>query len=90
MDYLLAKMWEYLALIRIYTKRPSTAPDFNGPVIIRSGTTVQGVCATIHRDLARDFRYALVWGTSSKHNPQRVGLSHVLQDEDVIQIVKKM
>ena len=35
------------------------------------------------------FNYALIWGTSSKHYPQRCGLSHVLEDEDVVQIVKK-
>ena len=33
---------------------------------------------------------ALVWGSSVKHNPQKVGKEHVLNDEDVIQIVKKV
>lgn len=32
---------------------------------------------------------ALVWGTSVKHNPQKVGKDHVLNDEDVVQVVKK-
>jgi len=36
-----------------------------------------------------NFKFAWVWGTSPKHVPQRVGLSHVLHDEDVIQIVVK-
>lgn len=35
------------------------------------------------------FSYALVWGTSSKHYPQRCGLTHPLEDEDVVQILKK-
>jgi len=43
----------------------------------------------ILRTLADDCKYALVWGTSTKFNPQRVGLSHLMADEDVIQIVKK-
>lgn len=34
-------------------------------------------------------RSACVWGSSVKHNPQRVGKEHVLNDEDVVQIVKK-
>lgn len=32
---------------------------------------------------------ALVWGSSVKHQPQKVGKEHVLADEDVVQIVKK-
>lgn len=27
MDYMLKKMWEYLALVRVYTKKPGNAPD---------------------------------------------------------------
>ncbi len=30
-----------------------------------------------------------MWGTSAKHYPQRCGTSHELQDEDVVQLVKK-
>lgn len=33
---------------------------------------------------------ALVWGSSVKHQPQKVGKEHVLNDEDVVQIVKKV
>lgn len=32
---------------------------------------------------------ALVWGSSVKHNPQKVGKEHTLQDEDVVQVVKR-
>jgi hypothetical protein len=31
----------------------------------------------------------LVQGTSTKYSPQRVGLTHTMEHEDVIQIVKK-
>lgn len=37
----------------------------------------------------KDVKYVLVWGTSARHYPQHCGLAHVLQDEDVVQIVKK-
>lgn len=50
---------------------------------------MEHVCHAIHRTLAAQFKYALVWGTSTKYSPQRVGISHVMADEDVIQVVKK-
>ncbi len=33
---------------------------------------------------------ALVWGSSVKHNPQKVGKEHTLADEDVVQIIKRV
>lgn len=36
-----------------------------------------------------NFNYALVWGTSTKYNPQRVGKEHMLCDEDVLQVIVK-
>jgi hypothetical protein len=40
--------------------------------------------------IIKTFKTALVWGVSVKHRPQRVGKEHVLEDEDVVQIVKKV
>lgn len=54
---------------------------------MRKGSTVKHFCHVLHRDLVNKFKYAFVWGTSAKHMPQRVGLSHMVADEDVIQIV---
>jgi len=89
LDYLLDCLWEHLNLIRVYTKKPGQPPDFSDGIIMRNGVTVKHTCHAIHRTLANDCKYALVWGTSTKFNPQRVGLAHVMHDEDVIQIVKK-
>lgn len=55
----------------------------------RGGCTVEDFCNHIHRSLVKDVKYVLAWGTSARHYPQHCGLSHVLQDEDVVQIVKK-
>jgi len=56
---------------------------------IRKGTTVKSLCTNVSSQMLRDFNYALVWGTSAKHSPQRCGISHGLDDEDVVQIVTK-
>ncbi|KAI9207531.1 P-loop containing nucleoside triphosphate hydrolase protein [Polychytrium aggregatum] len=90
-DDLLALMWEKLNLCRIYTKPKGQLPDYSSPVILRQqGLTVEDFCNAIHKQLIRDFKHALVWGSSVKFNPQKVGKDHVLADEDVVQIVKKI
>jgi ribosome-interacting GTPase 1 len=84
-------VWEYLDLVRIYTKPKGLNPDYNEPVILpRAASTVEDFCNRIHKGLLRSFKYAIVWGVSAKHAPQRVGKEHVLLDEDVVQIVKKV
>lgn len=89
LDYFLERLWEYLALIRVYTKKRGSPPDFDGGLILRRNATVEHVCHAIHRSIVHVFKYALVWGTSTKYSPQRVGLQHVVHHEDVVQIVKK-
>lgn len=89
LDYLVENLWDHLNLIRVYTKKPGCPPDFEDSIILRNGVSVKHVCHGIHRTLEQVFKYALVWGTSTKYSPQRVGLSHIMHDEDVIQIVKK-
>lgn len=88
-DYLLSQMWKMLDLMRVYTKRRGEFPDFSEGIIVKRGCTVEEICQHIHRSLVEEFEYAIVYGTSAKYSPQRVGLSHVLEDEDVIQVVKK-
>ncbi|KAG7193845.1 GTP-binding protein rbg1 [Scheffersomyces spartinae] len=90
LDDLLEMMWKKLNLARVYTKPKGKLPDFNEPVVLRSDRcTVEDFCNSIHKSLVDDFRSALVYGTSVKHLPQVVGLTHRLNDEDVITILKK-
>ena len=51
---------------------------------------VEDFCRKIHKTLLESFKHALVWGASAKHSPQTVGLSHWLEDGDVVEIVKKV
>eukprot|EP01117_Protostelium_nocturnum_P010297 TRINITY_DN3700_c0_g1_i5.p1 TRINITY_DN3700_c0_g1~~TRINITY_DN3700_c0_g1_i5.p1 ORF type:complete len:368 (-),score=163.58 TRINITY_DN3700_c0_g1_i5:55-1158(-) len=90
LDELLDKIWEYLDLVRIYTKPKGQIPDYNAPVVMRRGnSTIEDFCNKIHRTIMKQFKYASVWGASVKHNPQKCGKEHELQDEDVVQIIKK-
>jgi hypothetical protein len=87
-----AMIWDYLGLTRIYTKRKGNQPDLAEPVVlsaIRKGTTVKALCQNISTQMLRDFNFAMVWGKSAKHSPQRCGVNHQLEDEDVVQVVTK-
>lgn len=88
-NLLVEQIWKMLSLRRVYTKKRGEYPDFSGGLILRNGSSVENVCLHIHRSLIKDFKAAVVWGRSAKHQPQKVGLSHILEDEDVVQILKK-
>lgn len=66
-------------------------PDYEQPVILfRKNSSVEAFCNKIHRTIINEFKYAFVWGSSVKHNPQKVGKDHLLLDEDIVQIVKRI
>jgi len=89
LEELLEKIWDYAGCIRIYTKPRSQVPDYTAPVVLRSDQRdMTSFVNRIHRTLIKSFKHAIVWGRSVKHQPQRVGKQHVLEDEDIVQIVK--
>ena len=88
--YLKKRIWRALDMLRVYSKRPRCFPDLEEPTVLRRGATVEDFCHELHRDLVNNFKFALVWGTSVKHLPQKVGLSHILEEGDVIQVIKKL
>lgn len=64
-DYLLERIWEKLALVRVYTKKKGNMPDFEDPLVLtndRNGCKVSSICNQIHRDFIKDFKFANVWG----------------------------
>ncbi|CAK8541569.1 unnamed protein product [Lathyrus sativus] len=92
LDRLLSRMWDEMGLVRVYTKPQGQQPDFSDPMVLsadKGGCSVEDFCNHIHGSLVKDVKYVLVWGISARHYPQHCGLSHVLRDEDVVQIVKK-
>ncbi|CAM9846660.1 unnamed protein product [Discosporangium mesarthrocarpum] len=87
---LLEKVWDYCNMIRIYTKPKGQIPDYNEPVILHdTNPSVEQFCNRIHKGILGHLKYAWVWGSSVKHQPQKTGKDHRLNDEDVVQIVKK-
>ncbi|MBN1455623.1 MAG: GTP-binding protein [Methanomicrobia archaeon] len=89
LETLRARMYAALEFIRVYMKPQGGTADTENPLVIKRNATVGDVCATIHREFLDKFRYARIWGASAKHGGQRVGLSHVLADGDVVSLVMR-
>ncbi|MCS7136582.1 MAG: FeoB small GTPase domain-containing protein [Nitrososphaerota archaeon] len=77
-------IFENLGLMRVYTQKDGVIA--RKPIVVPIGTTVGQLAYLIHKELAENFRYARVWGTSVKVQGQKVGADHVLQDKDLIEI----
>jgi len=87
LNKLKSKMFSELRFICVYMKPVGKSADLNEPLILKEGDTVEVACRKLHREFKDKFRYASVSGPSAKHDIQKVGLEHVLKDEDVLTIV---
>ncbi len=85
LDEMKKAIYNSLGIIRVYTKSPGKKTDFEDPVVLRRGSTVEDAAASIHKDFRRGLKYAQVWG-SGKFDGQRVKRGHVLEDGDVVEI----
>ncbi|CAM8955966.1 unnamed protein product [Rhodiola kirilowii] len=57
LDRLLARMWEEMGLVRVYTKPQGQQPDFSDPVVLsldRGGCTVEDFCNHLHKNLVKE------------------------------------
>jgi ribosome-interacting GTPase 1 len=80
-----AALFHLLDLVRVYTRVPGKAANFNSPFVIPRDTTVTALADRIHHDLGRTFKYARVWGKDT-FDGQRVQRDYLLQEGDVIEI----
>ena len=78
-------IYQMLDIIRVYTKTPGEKPDFTDPIVLEQGSTLEEAAAAVHKDFARQLKYARLWG-SGKHDGLMVKRDHTLQDGDVIEL----
>jgi small GTP-binding protein len=88
LDELEEVIYDRLRVIKVYLKPRNGSPDFKDPLIVTAGSTISDVCKKIHRKFEGEAKYALVSGTSVRFSPQRVGMDHVVQDRDIVTIIK--
>ena len=80
-----AALWRLTGLIRVFTRRPGSADA--DPLALKPGSTVADVAAELHGELGLACRGAHVWGPSAKFGGQLVGRDHVVEQDDVIEVI---
>ncbi|OKY78147.1 MAG: Ribosome-interacting GTPase 1 DRG [Candidatus Methanohalarchaeum thermophilum] len=86
-DKLKEKIYDKLNIMRVYLKPRNGSFDKEDPMVVKKHATVEDVCEKLHDKFLDDFRYAKIWGESSKFDGQQVGLDHELRDEDILTII---
>lgn len=71
-------------IIRVYTKEPGKQPA-SIPVVLPEGSTVRNVAESILKGFSARVKETRLTGPSSKFPNQRVGLTHVLKDKDIVE-----
>lgn len=74
-----------LGVVRVYSKPAGKPPDMSRPFTLFRGSTVLDVARQVHKDFAKSFKFARVWG-SGKFDGQQVGRDHVVSDKDVVEL----
>lgn len=78
-------LFRALEIVRVYTKSPGKPPDEGPPFTVRRGGTVEDVARLVHRDIARDLKFARVWG-KNVYDGQQAGPEHPVEDGDVVEL----
>ena len=78
-------IYQFLNVIRVYTKQPGKPADMASPFTCLAGSTVVEMAALVHLDFAAQLKSARIWG-SGVHDGQTVGREHVLHDKDVVEL----
>lgn len=85
LERLKQEIYERLEIIRVYSKPPGKAPDFETPFVLKKGSTVEEFAGKIHHDFLEHLKSARVWG-SEVYEGQMVGRDHVLHEGDVVEL----
>jgi small GTP-binding protein len=85
LEELRTAMYQFLNVIRVYTKQPGKPPDLTSPFTCPIGSTLMEMAALVHRDFAAGLKSARIWGTGV-FDGQTVKRDHVLHDKDVVEL----
>ena len=86
LEALIEELWKMSQLIRVFTIDKKDKE----PVILEKESTIKDFVEKIHKDFIKKFRFARVTGPSAKFPNQTIGLSHILKDKDIVEIISEI
>ena len=78
-------VYDFLDVVRVYTKAPGKKPDFSDPYVVAKGSTVLDVAEKVHRDFAESLKYARIWG-EGKADGIMVPRDFVISEGDILEL----
>src|SRR5947209_19351611 len=78
-------IYQFLNVIRVYTKQPGKPPDLASPFTCPVGSALVEMAGLVHRDFTEGLKSARIWGTGV-YDGQTVKRDHVLNDKDVVEL----
>jgi len=78
-------VYDFLDVVRVYTKAPGKKPDFADPYVVGRGSTVLDVAEKVHRDFVNNLKYARIWG-AGKADGIMVPRDFVISEGDVLEL----
>jgi len=80
-------IFQRLGFMRVYCKEQGKKADMGVPLIMMKGSTIKDMCDKLHRDFAKRFRYARIWGSSKFPGQSIRKPEHVIHDSDIVEII---
>ena len=80
-----ALLFDFMEVIRVYSKMPGKKPDMDAPFVLPRDSTVMDLARKVHRDIAERLKSARLWG-EGVFEGQTVKRDHVLHDGDVVEL----
>jgi small GTP-binding protein len=85
LEELRTAVYQFLNVIRVYTKKPGKPADMTSPFTVPEGSTLIELATHVHRDFEGKLKSARLWGTGV-FDGQSVPRDHVLHDKDVVEL----
>jgi ribosome-interacting GTPase 1 len=76
--------FESMGVVRVYTREPGRPPAVL-PIVLPAGSTVRDVGESIRNGFSNQVIETRLTGPSAKFANQKVGLSHIVKDKDIVE-----